>query len=118
MNRDRRWRITDPGSVPPIAGVYAIFSGRVLVYIGSAVNMRERLNDHGVGRSWKRGPGRFSALPQLQLRTAAAGRRGDHLAREFRLITRLRPPENRNHAGGRRRGCPVESHRCTAPGHS
>lgn len=100
--RDRRWRQTDLDRVPAAAGVYAIFSGTRLVYIGSAVHMRERLNDHGVGRSWKRGPGRFSALPQLRLKVALAGRPGEHLAREFRLITRLRPPENRNHAGGRR----------------
>jgi excinuclease UvrABC nuclease subunit len=100
----RRWFTPTPGRVPPAPGLYALFSGEQLLYLGSSVNLRDRLTDHGVGRSWKRPPGRFTAVRRLRVRIALEPRRGRWLMREWRLIDRLRPPMNSAGTGpGRRR---------------
>lgn len=99
-----RWHEITGSPAPPVPGVYALFSGHRLLYIGSAVNLRDRCTDHGIGRSWKRPPGRFTATPALRVKVSPEPIAGRWLMREYRLIRRLRPPLNRTATGtGRRR---------------
>lgn len=71
-------------------GVYALYDseGRLL-YIGSSVALSGRLSGHTVrGQN----PGAIVKIRYTPLKT------GEHLAAEFRLIRRLKPPLNRTFA--------------------
>jgi len=66
------------------AGVYAIYDEQGLQYIGSSERLGARLSSHPHLRSMKNAwlKIRYTRVP------------GEHLAAEFRLIRRLRPPLN------------------------
>ncbi len=98
-----RWKITEANAAPHAAGCYAISCGPQLLYIGSALNIRHRLQEHGLCNRWQRRHCRFGQVDELTVRVAYAARRGDHLRREFRLIARIKPPFNIAHAQRPRR---------------
>ena len=99
-----RWQHTSTDAAPASPGCYAVLArGRVL-YLGSAVNIRKRLQDHGLGCRWSRRRCPWGELSSIELRTCGSRRFGDWLAREARLIRRLRPPGNSKHARTREPG--------------
>jgi hypothetical protein len=70
-------------------GVYALFDGPVLLYIGCSRNIRARVNlAHHV----------LSKYPKATVRVRYTDNEGSHLAAEFRLIRRLKPSMNVTHA--------------------
>lgn len=104
-----RWRaISTFGEAPPSGGCYAIYHDSALVYIGSSCQVRTR-----IGRYFRTPPDRprrsqdsvFSgartAKPGVVVTVKVTGsrRRGDWLMREYRLIHRLKPRDNRSIAG-------------------
>lgn len=92
------WSEINPHNAPPGPGCYAIFQGTALVYLGSGLSVRRRLNDHGIGRSWKRPLRRWSTAAGIRVKMAGPRRRFDWLSREARLISRLSPSGNVLHA--------------------
>lgn len=78
----RRW------SIPRLPGVYAVYRGEALVYIGSSINLRSRLQTHFSLRHW-----RHSDV-SVKVSAMDAGWR----ERERKLVKRLRPPNNRQWA--------------------
>jgi hypothetical protein len=106
------WSEIRPENAPHAPGLYALFSGPTLLYIGSAVSIRDRLTEHGLRPRRFTIPAAWALVPRLRLKIAASRRPGDWLMREYRLIRRLRPPRNRVHGGtGRRR----RNHRSDPP---
>ena len=97
-HRSGRWTTANPKTVPARPGTYALFSGDQLLYIGSSTDLRGRLKEHGYGARWSSRPRKHTATPRLRVKIAESRRPGDWLAREYRLIVRLRPPLNRVHA--------------------
>ena len=79
--------VYDAATLPAAPGVYAIYEGDDLVYIGSSDNLRRRLKAHAwSGRwGWVERPARVKFSPtQFGWRS-----------RERRLVKRLTPPGNR-----------------------
>lgn len=98
-----RWTTAAIEDPPHGAGVYAISSRGRILYVGSALNIRFRIQDYGYGRRWKRHTGKFGRSCDLELRIARCRRASDRLSREARLIDRLRPPFNSTGTGARKR---------------
>jgi excinuclease UvrABC nuclease subunit len=101
-----RWTRTERDRVPPAGGCYAIFRWTSienkrdgvppqLVYIGSANNVRGRLQDFGIGNRWQQPRCHFGQVELISIRVALNRTALQHLTREARLITRLQPPLNR-----------------------
>ena len=99
----RNWQRVKLNEAPHRPGCYALFRGKVLMYIGSAFNIRVRLQHQLIGTRHTYAHTRFGPTAELQLRIAVNKRRNEHATRELRLIERLRPPMNkagtREHAG-------------------
>lgn len=81
-----------PDTVLAQPGVYAIFDGRSLLYVGSSLNLASRLSGHPVRRQYR----------QANIRVRYT-KRGDHLSAEFKLIERLQPKLNKTWVDRRRR---------------
>lgn len=84
-----RWgsaALVQRSEIPHAPGVYAIYSGSELVYIGSAESIRARLRDHSILREVDR--------EKCTVKFSVARACGDWMSREYRLIQRLRPPLN------------------------
>jgi hypothetical protein len=92
------WHRCNWQEAPKLAGTYAIFRGSVLVYIGSAIDVRLRLQHHGLAVRWQQPHTKFGPFCELRLRVAINRRRFEHATRELRLINKLSPPANRTHA--------------------
>lgn len=90
------WRNTEPRNAEARAATYAIFASGRLMYIGSAVDLRKRLNAHGFTTRSPLRQTRFGPLNATTIRVAYNRRRFDHATRELRLIARLQPPLNAN----------------------
>lgn len=90
-----RWRSTEIDRAPAVGGTYAIFVDQELQYIGSAANVRARLQDHGIGKKWGPRFCSFGAVDAVTLKVAADLKFGRWLMREARLIRRLKPPRNK-----------------------
>lgn len=83
--------------VPTEPGYYALYSGKVLVYIGSTTNLRIRLGKHlCVRRSYSSAHGDWiqPKNPITRAKFKVSRRLGDWLMGEWRLITRLQPKNN------------------------
>lgn len=82
--------------LPAVPGVYVVYSGKTVVYIGSAHNIRNRISSHQVE---VRCPGADSHdwrdYPRLRLKYKTFARFGEWLMVEARLIQRLQPASNR-----------------------
>lgn len=100
------WKQTTIDQLPAAAGCYAIFridkppphlppKPERLIYIGSANNIRARLQDFGIGNRRQSRETHFGQVDRLALRIALNRHRLHHLTREARLIARLLPPLNR-----------------------
>lgn len=89
------WQTWTDNNAPPLPGTYAIYSHGTLMYLGSAVNLRARLLEHGIGRRWSSVLSTWTDPRGRTVKFAMARHPGDHLRREFRLIQRLAPPLNR-----------------------
>lgn len=83
---------SDVRCLPEVPGVYVIQRPGRVVYVGSTVNLRSRAKCHiPVFGGNKPNPPFFSY--------SVSRRPGDWLMREYRLIQRLLPAENRRNAG-------------------
>ena len=76
--------------VPSAPGCYALYRGGMVEYIGSTLNLRERLRAHG-----------YSSGDYVKIRLST--RKGDWMMREYRLIDRINPPKNRHYRSDRSR---------------
>lgn len=93
-SRDRTW--------DSVGGVYAIYRGGTIVYIGSAARLAERVREHIKGYGMCGGvPGYASYRSQVQdvrgpwsLKLRPARFYGEWATLELRLIRRLRPTLN------------------------
>lgn len=92
-----RWVACELRATPTDAGCYALFNAGKIVYIGSAVNLRKRLRNHGLCQRWQRQRTRFGQVGELSLKVCIDRRRFEHATRELRLISRLKPPHNAKH---------------------
>ena len=87
-----RWFACAFKNIPSVPGCYAIFTGRLLLYIGSSTNLRDRLTNHN----------RNLGFPaHCEIRVRPARRAGDWLMVEYRLIGRLQPPLNNHYKSNR-----------------
>ena len=92
--------------MPAAAGVYAIYIGGELVYVGQSVDVQNRFHGHNLrfGYSpciltpW----GEYPINTPITVKVKLSRRRGDWAMWEIRLIHRLRPIFNRQYLGRRR----------------
>ena len=90
--RWHRVNTTSSLSHPPAPGLYAVFSGHRLLYLGSSSNVRRRLSQHNI--RWSYGNSLFTPwgeFPRIEIRVRVIRRAGDWLRREYLLVRRLRP---------------------------
>jgi len=87
--------------IPRKVGVYAIYFDGSLAYIGSSINLFNRLRGHGFWPIFGNKLGytcrianRAGWHPKTIRVKYRLIREGDHLSLEYRLIKRLRPPLN------------------------
>lgn len=74
---------------PRAPGVYVIYDGDDLLYVGSTCNLRSRLHQHI-----------HQGIFDFDIVKFSASRRvGEWAYRELRLLNRLRPPKNRVFSG-------------------
>jgi len=103
----KRWKeyplFAGRGSLPRMAGVYAILFDGQLVYIGSSTDIANRFSEHkiryGYGKNIITPWGDVSADTQITIRIKRSALRGDWAMWEIRLIHRLKPQFNRQHRG-------------------
>lgn len=88
------WRVVGGPKGLPDAGVYAIYRAGSLVYIGSSSQLSVRLQPYFRLR--------HPDVPLVTVKVAPSRRAGDWLMREYRLIRRLRPADNKTHASDKR----------------
>jgi hypothetical protein len=88
-------------------GVYAIFDGSELLYIGQSRNVEQRLLGHDVLAAicWQYAHIKRPLNIRVKVRYVASN---DHEEREARLIKRLQPLFNRTHAGVRHYISPLQ----------
>src|ERR1017187_1040735 len=88
---DGTWRL-----LPRISAVYAIFADGRLLYIGQSEdllvrfahhNMRHTYANHGFRTPW-------GVFDSITLKYKISSKMGDWLMSEYRLIRRLKPPQN------------------------
>ena len=96
-DRKHCWhRVINHLSAPRDAGCYAIYSDGKLLYLGCALNLKERLAtihwqmSHGVLGLVRR----TGTFPNVLIKLRLSGRAGDQFRIEQCLIHRLRPPGN------------------------
>lgn len=81
-----RWQITSSfKKIPPVPGCYAFYRWRKLYYIGSSVNMRQRIWGHA-------NSGRIDKPTHIKFKPTR--RYGEWLMVEARLLRRLHPTAN------------------------
>lgn len=98
MKRGNWYRVdpSDHFNLPRIPVVYAIFSKKKLVYIGSTQNLRHRFNNLiRLGYTADHYHTPWGTLEKVRMRYSPSKKYGDWLMRELRLIRRLRPRFNR-----------------------
>lgn len=98
------WRSVERiADVPRAPGCYAVYHDGELVYVGSSVKLQSRLASY-FGPSNPKRPRRrhinSGARPRhdgvaVTVKVAGSRRIGDWLMREYRLIQRLKPRDNR-----------------------
>ena len=93
------WHTADVRVLPNLPACYAIFAASRLMYIGSAIDVRDRIREHGLLPTKHRHPTPIVPLELAQIRVAFNRRRFAHATRELRLIFRLQPPLNAKRVG-------------------
>lgn len=98
--------------LPAKPGVYVIYSGKRIVYIGSSKNINNRLKDHVYQKDrgnahYARASRDISTLDVMVVKYKLSKKHGDWLMFEARLINRLRPPWN--YCPGRPKSTPGRS---------
>lgn len=92
-------------SIPSEAGVYVIYIGGRLVYVGQSVNVRSRIAGHrfryGYGRNIHTPWMEVADTTPVTVKVKRSRRLGDWAMWEIRLIARLRPECNTHHLGRR-----------------
>lgn len=93
------WAVVSDYEFQRRAGVYVIFSGPAVVYVGSSVDMVARMSSYQVRRWGKRHcpsvP--WAGLPDIKIKVKYTRKYGEWLMVELRLIERLKPKFNRKH---------------------
>lgn len=93
----------DIGTLPRIAGVYAVYVGGELVYVGQSGNIANRFSEHnfryGYGKNIITPWGNYPQDTPMVLKIKRSVRRGDYAMWEIRLIHRLQPCFNKMHRG-------------------
>jgi hypothetical protein len=92
---EQRWRGITAVSQAPKVGCYAIYHDGHLVYVGSSALLRKRVSVYLNGGGRANGGAQAVAGVRVTLKVAGSRRLGDWLMREFRLIHRLRPRDNK-----------------------
>jgi hypothetical protein len=93
------WHSTPLAALPNAPACYAIFQGDQLMYIGSAIDVRDRIREHGLLPTKHRHPPPLVPLDRVSIKIAFNKRRFAHATRELRLIFRLAPPLNAKRVG-------------------
>lgn len=99
----RAWEVfdpTNPKTMPRLPGVYVIFQGLTVVYVGSSRCVRHRMQGHrldgNAGRSnYYSKSSEWTALSGLSGKFCVTHKFGEWLMLEARLIRRLSPSHNR-----------------------
>lgn len=100
--RKSRWASVDPDMhperIPPTGGVYAVFAGRKLLYVGETENLHKRIVwGHCIrctGYSgWITTP--WGEFQHVSVRFRVSRKYGEWAMAERRLIRRLQPQFNR-----------------------
>lgn len=101
LSADRRhsWHRMPLAALPNLPACYAIFAAERLAYIGSAVDVRDRVREHGLLPTKHRHPTPIVPIAIATIRVAFNRRRFEHATRELRLIFRLAPPLNAKRVG-------------------
>jgi hypothetical protein len=85
-----------------VPACYCIFLGKRLVYIGSTVNLRQRVMHHDIfksrGKDVLKTEWGFCLRQDLMVKYKTFRDNGEWLALEYRLIKRLHPLENKRGA--------------------
>lgn len=88
-----RWRgVISPELLPAVSGVYAVYEGQILMYLGSTVNLRTRLFIH---RQTNSKLGRLVDSGKATIKYRPSFKYGDWAMVELRLINRLKPVLNK-----------------------
>ena len=104
--RSTRWRVvTRKDAVPKEPGCYAVYHDGRLVYIGSSSHLPRRVAQYFATRRRRAvvnsgARSKHNADISVVVKIAPCRKRGEWLMREYRLITRLRPRDNRAWLGG------------------
>lgn len=100
-----RWLLVRSVDEVPERGCYAVYHDGELVYIGSSMNLPGRVAHYLRPPTRRRKPivnggaRRRQAEVVTTMKVSGWKRRGDWLMREYRLIDRLRPRDNRMFTG-------------------
>ena len=104
-----RWTTFDPTmwlSLPTQPGVYVIYIGGEVVYVGQSANLRNRIQGHkirnGYARNIRTPWGEFPDDVQVTGKAKVSRRFGDWAMWELRLIERIRPIFNKTFVNERR----------------
>lgn len=104
-----RWTSFDPGNwmeIPPKPGVYVIYIGGEIVYIGQSANLRNRLQSYkiraGYARNFRTPWGDYPDHVTISAKAKVSRRFGDWAMWELRLIERIRPIFNKTFVNERR----------------
>lgn len=100
------WRVIVVRDAIPAAGCYAIYHDGELVYIGSSARLTNRIATYlnPKPRATRRpvinsGARQRGAVASVVVKVKPSRRAGDWLMREYRLILRLKPRDNRQFTG-------------------
>jgi hypothetical protein len=99
VRKFRRWRVVAMGvltvSVPRVAGVYVVYLGNRIVYIGSSWNLAERFSRYPIRCVEGVWCTPWGGSVHLTVKYKQSRRFGDWLMDEARLIRRLKPMCNK-----------------------
>lgn len=101
-----RWRVLSLGlrtvAAPRHPGVYVVYLGGRVVYVGSSWSLGERFPYHGLSRIDGTWTTPWGESPYLVVKYKISRRFGDWLMDEIRLIRRLNPSGNKQRITARR----------------
>ena len=100
----RGWRVVaSAAEVPGSSGCYAVYHDGFLVYIGSSIYLPQRAQQYFSTRQRRLVNGcaraKRGTQPVVTVKVAPCRKAGEWLMREYRLIRRLRPRDNRAFSG-------------------
>ena len=98
MSRWKQTALLEFNKLPQSPGIYVIYFGGLVSYIGSAVNLKARLNRYGFKNplSQKHIVKEWGDVKTAIIKYRAQKSFGEYAMVEIRLISYLSPPNNRN----------------------